>query len=55
MNEVGTRAELIDPALKKAGRGVVDASRVRREMMTLGRLPGAGQRAKQGIADQEVP
>ena len=28
MNEAETRAELIDPALKAAGWGVVDASRV---------------------------
>ncbi len=51
MNEAETRAELIDPALKEAGWGVVDGSRVRRELITLGRLQGAGQRAKQDIAD----
>lgn len=51
LNEAETRAELIDPALKAAGWGVVDASRVRREMITLGRLQGAGKRAKQDIAD----
>ena len=51
LNEAETRAELIDPALKDAGWGVVDASRVRREMITLGRLQGAGKRAKQDIAD----
>ncbi|HRI76631.1 MAG TPA: DEAD/DEAH box helicase family protein [Alphaproteobacteria bacterium] len=51
MNEAETRAELIDPALKAAGWGVVDGSRVRREVITLGRLQGAGQRAKQDIAD----
>jgi len=51
MNEAETRAELIDPALREAGWGVVEASRVRREMITLGRLQGAGQRAKQDIAD----
>jgi type I restriction enzyme, R subunit len=28
MNEAETRAELIDPALKEAGWGVVEASRV---------------------------
>ncbi|EWH03588.1 hypothetical protein Q427_02505 [Halomonas sp. BC04] len=38
LNEAETRAELIDPALKAAGWGVVEASRVRREMITLGRL-----------------
>jgi type I restriction enzyme R subunit len=51
MNEAETRAELIDPALKAAGWGVVDASRVRREVITLGRLQGAGKRAAQDIAD----
>jgi type I site-specific restriction endonuclease len=35
MNEAETRAELIDPALKAAGWGVVEASRVRREEITL--------------------
>ena len=51
MNEAETRAELIDPALKAAGWGVVDGSRVRREVITLGRLQGAGVRAAQDIAD----
>ena len=32
MNEAETRAELIDPALKSAGWGVVESSRVRREV-----------------------
>ena len=61
MNEAETRAEHIDPALKAAGWGVVEGSRVLREHgITLGRLqPGArsgGQggpslRAKAEIAD----
>jgi type I restriction enzyme R subunit len=51
MNEAETRAELIDPALKAAGWGVVEGSRVRREEITLGRLQGAGKRSKQDIAD----
>ena len=51
MNEAETRAELIDPALKAAGWGVVEASRVRREVITLGRLQGAGKRSQQDIAD----
>ena len=50
-NEAETRAELIDPALKAAGWGVVEGSHVRREVITLGRLQGAGTRAKQDIAD----
>jgi type I restriction enzyme R subunit len=33
MNEVETRAELIDPALKAAGWSVVEGSRVRREYL----------------------
>lgn len=51
MNEAETRAELIDPALKAAGWGVVDASRIRREVIALGRLEGAGRRSKPDIAD----
>lgn len=52
MNEAETRAELIDPALKAAGWGVVEGSRVQREhVITLGRLEGAGQRSKPMIAD----
>jgi type I restriction enzyme R subunit len=51
MNEAETRAELIDPALKAAGWGVVDASRVRREVIAPGRLEGAGRHAKPEIAD----
>jgi type I restriction enzyme R subunit len=51
MNEAETRAELIDPALKEVGWGAVDGSRVRREMITLGRLIGGGKRSKQDIAD----
>ncbi|MDZ7662517.1 EcoAI/FtnUII family type I restriction enzme subunit R [Thiohalophilus sp.] len=51
MNEAETRAELIDPALKEAGWGVVDGSRVRREVIAPGRLIGGGRRGKQDIAD----
>ena len=55
MNEAETRAEHIDPALKAAGWGVVDGSRVLREHgVTLGRLQGSGgkgARAKAEIAD----
>jgi type I restriction enzyme R subunit len=51
LNEAETRAELIDPALKAAGWGVVEASRVRREEITLGRLQGGGKRAARDIAD----
>ena len=37
MNEAETRAEHIDPALAKAGWGVVEGSRIRREYpITLG-------------------
>ena len=52
MNESETRAEHIDPALKAAGWGVVEGSRVMREYrITEGRLQGAGQRSKPEIAD----
>ena len=52
MNEAETRAEHIDPALKAAGWGVVDGSRIRREYpITLGRIEGAGRRGKPLTAD----
>ncbi len=52
MNEAETRAEHIDPALRAAGWGVAEGSRVMREYrITEGRLQGAGQRAKPEIAD----
>lgn len=52
MNEAETRAELIDPALKAAGWGVVEGSRIQREYhITQGRLEGAGKRSKPMIAD----
>lgn len=52
MNEAETRAEHIDPALKKAGWGVVEGSRILREHgITLGRLQGNAKRARADIAD----
>lgn len=52
MNEAETRAEHIDPALKAAGWGVVEGSRVRREYsITPGRIEGHGRRGKPLIAD----
>jgi type I restriction enzyme, R subunit len=52
MNEAETRAEHIDPALKAAGWGVVEGSRIRREYpITLGRIEGAGRRGKPLTAD----
>ena len=51
MNEAETRAEHIDPALKAAGWGVVDGSRVRRELITPGRIEGKGRRGKGLTAD----
>ena len=51
MNDAETRAELIDPALKEAGWGVVELSRVRREMIAPGRLQGGGRRSQEDIAD----
>jgi type I restriction enzyme R subunit len=52
LNEAETRAEHIDPALKAAGWGVAEGSRVHREYpITLGRIEGRGRRAKPLIAD----
>ena len=52
MNEAETRAEHIDPALKAAGWGVVEGSRIRREYpITPGRIEGHGRRGKPLTAD----
>ncbi|CAN5456563.1 DEAD/DEAH box helicase family protein [soil metagenome] len=52
MNEAETRAEHIDPALKAAGWGVVEGSRVLREHgITLGRLQGSGGKGARGRAE----
>ena len=39
-NEAETRAELIDPAIKASGWGVAEGSRVRREVIAIGRQHG---------------
>ncbi|MBX3054222.1 MAG: DEAD/DEAH box helicase family protein [Caldilineaceae bacterium] len=52
MNEAETRADHIDPALRAAGWGVVEGSRILREYpLTLGRLEGGGRRGKPLTAD----
>jgi len=52
MNEAETRAEHIDPALKAAGWGVVEGSRIHREYLIVpGRIEGMGQLRKPLIAD----
>ncbi len=52
MNEAETRAEHIDPALKAAGWGVVEGSRIRREYsITPGRNEGHGRRGMALTAD----
>jgi type I restriction enzyme R subunit len=52
LNEAETRAEHIDPALKAAGWGVAEGSRIRREYsITLGRIEAHGKRATPLIAD----
>jgi len=51
MNEAETRAELIDPALIAAGWGIIEGSRIRREVIAPGRLVGNGRRAQSDIAD----
>jgi type I restriction enzyme R subunit len=51
VNEAETRAELIDPALRDAGWGVIEGSRIRREVIAPGRLVGNGKRAQAEFAD----
>ncbi|MDD5201432.1 MAG: DEAD/DEAH box helicase family protein, partial [Terrimicrobiaceae bacterium] len=52
MNEAETRAEHIDPALTAAGWGVVEGSRIAREVpITLGRIEGHGKRGRADSAD----
>jgi len=52
MNEAETRAEHIDPALKAAGWGMVEGSRIRREyLISPGRIEGHGKRGKPLTAD----
>jgi type I restriction enzyme R subunit len=51
MNESETRADLIDPALKAAGWGVVEGSKVNREVICPGRILGVGQRGEATTAD----
>ena len=52
MNESETRAEHIDPALKAAGWGVAEGSKILREYpITPGRIEGLGRRGKPLIAD----
>ena len=52
MNEAQTRADYIDPALRAAGWGQVDGSRIRVEYaITQGRLNGSGRRGAALSAD----
>jgi type I restriction enzyme R subunit len=52
VNEAETRAEHIDPALKAAGWGVVEGSRIRREYsIAPGRIEGHGRHGKPLTAD----
>ena len=48
MNEADTRANLIDPALKRAGWG---PAHIKREEVSKGRILGGGKREKKAIAD----
>ena len=51
-NESETRAELIDPLLSAVGWGVLEDSRIQRELrITKGRLMGAGTRGLPEVAD----
>lgn len=49
--EADTRANRIDPVLREAGWGVVEGSRIRREMICPGRITGGGGRANPLSAD----
>jgi len=52
MNEAETRAEHVDPALKAAGWGVVEGSKILREYsISPGRIEGNGRRGKALTAD----
>jgi len=52
MNEAETRTEHIDPALKAAGWGVVEGSRILREYpISPGRIEGHGRRGNPLFAD----
>ena len=52
MNEAETRAEYIDPALKAAGWGVLEGSRIRREyLIAPGRIESHGRRGNPLVAD----
>ena len=44
--EAETRADRIDPVLREAGWGIVEGSRIRREMICPGRIQAGGQRGK---------
>ncbi len=50
-NEADTRANLIDPALKKAGWQVVEHSFIRREVICLGRILKDGKRGNSVTSD----
>lgn len=50
MNEAETRAELIDPALRAAGWGVVEGSRVRPRRDYIGAAAGRGRGATPGYS-----
>lgn len=55
MNEAETRAEHIDPALKAAGWGVVEGTKVLREhLITLGRLEGIGGKRRKALCADYV-
>ncbi len=52
MNESETRAELIDPTpLRHSLWGIIEGSRIRREVIAPGRLIGNEKRAQSDIAD----
>jgi type I restriction enzyme, R subunit len=46
MNEAETRAELIDSTVQAAGWGVIEGSRIHREVIALAHLIGNGKRTQ---------
>jgi type I restriction enzyme R subunit len=52
MNEGETRVELIDPALNATGWGIIEGSRIRREVIAPGHLVCNSKRGQTDIANQ---
>jgi type I restriction enzyme, R subunit len=52
MNKAETKAELIDPMLRASGWGIVEDSKILREVpITAGKIQASGGREKREVAD----